>query len=54
MKIIVFEYSRGWNDDITEEFEYEDDILDDVIEKEYQDWVWEIIGDNCNWYEKED
>lgn len=52
MKTIVFSYSRGWNDTEEEEFKYKDDVTEDEISKDYEEWVWNIIGDNCGWYEK--
>jgi hypothetical protein len=53
MKVIVFSYSKGWNDLIEEEFEFENDVTEEEIGKEFEEWIWNLIGDNCSWYEKE-
>jgi len=32
-----------------EEFEFEDDITEKEIEEEFNDWVWNEVGDNYYW-----
>lgn len=52
-KIIIFEYYRGWNDKIKEEFEFDIDADEEEIQQVFEDWVWELIGDKVHFYEKE-
>lgn len=52
MKTVVFEYEKGWNDIEKEEMEYENDATDEEIQEDFEEWIWNIIGDRCNWYEK--
>jgi hypothetical protein len=52
LKTIIFTYSRGWNDVIEEEFEYEEDVTEEEIQKDFEEWVWNEIGDLFNWHEK--
>lgn len=52
-RIIIFSYTKGWNDVIKEEVEFDVDVTDDEIEQAFQAWVWGYIGDNVNWYDKE-
>jgi len=56
MRIIIFshQYGHGKHNSYQEEMEFEDDVTDEDISKEYQDWVWERIGDSFSWYDKED
>lgn len=51
MKKIKFEFLEGWNQTTEEIFEFEDDITDEEIELEYELWLWNLIGDKCNWEE---
>ncbi|MGG3890301.1 hypothetical protein [Metabacillus fastidiosus] len=54
MRIIVFKYTRGFNDIVEEEVEFENDVTEEEINKEFESWVWErVIGDHVTWYEKE-
>ncbi|WP_179123895.1 hypothetical protein [Paraliobacillus ryukyuensis] len=53
MRSVIFRFQRGWGDEITEEFEYEEETTDDEIEEDFKDWIWEFIGDNCSWDDKE-
>lgn len=55
MKTIIFshQYGFGKHNCHTEEIEYDDDIEEKQIQSDYEDWVWNRIGDNFTWYEKE-
>lgn len=53
MKKYKFSYSRGWNDTIEDFFEYEDEPTQDELNQDFEEWVWNIIGDNC-WVEEVD
>lgn len=46
---VIFECSENRNNH-EEEYEFEDDATDEEIQKEYEDWVWEQVGDNYTWY----
>lgn len=50
---VLFKYDRHWNDTVVEEFEFEDDIKDEEIDKEFEEWVWGLIQDKVYW-ERED
>lgn len=52
-RIIVFSYTKGWNDEIKEEMEFDVDASEEEIEQAFEDWVWEHIGDMVHWYDKE-
>lgn len=53
MKTIVFKYTRGFNDIVEEEVEFDDNATEEEINQEFHNWVWEsIIGDHVTWYEK--
>jgi hypothetical protein len=54
VKTIIFKHYRGWNDVIEEEFEYEEDVTDEQINKDFEDWIWNEIGDSFSWRVKED
>jgi len=45
---VVFECYENMNE-YKEEFEFEDDITNEKIEKEFTEWVWEQIRDNFGW-----
>lgn len=55
MRKIQFEYQKGWGEHnkIKEIVEFEDDVTEDEIEKEFQDWVWGFVGDYVCWEEVE-
>jgi len=53
MKKIVFEYSKGWNDTIIDILEYKDNVTEEEIQQDFEEWVWNIIGDSMTWYEEE-
>ncbi|TPG93530.1 hypothetical protein EEL32_00295 (plasmid) [Brevibacillus laterosporus] len=54
MKTVVFRHKQGYEDfDLhEEEFEFADDATEEEIQKEFEEWVWNIIGDYFTWYEK--
>ena len=33
-----------------EVIEFDDDVTDDIIQDEYENWVWEQVSDNFTWY----
>lgn len=53
MKKYLFSYNRGWNDVIEEVFEYDYDVSEEEINNDFQDWIWDLIGDGCHWEEIE-
>lgn len=52
MRKITFEYTKGWNNVEKEEIEFEDNVSDEEIQNEFENWVWGIIGDSVTWYEE--
>lgn len=50
---VVFECNENMNH-FKEEFEFDDDVTDKIIEEAFVDWVWEHIGDNFVWYRKDE
>ena len=52
-RTIVFSYNRGWNDVIEDEFEFDFEATDEDIADDFERWVWEQVGDNVGWLEKE-
>ena len=48
---VIFECCENMNH-YKEEVEFPDDITDEEIGKEYENWVWEQIGDRFTWYRK--
>lgn len=54
MRTIIFKHNRGIGSTPTEEeFEFKDDVTDAEIHKEFEEWVWQQIGDYVTWYDKE-
>lgn len=53
MRHIVFEYTKGWNDVESVVVEFEDDVTDQEINEEFENWVWGLIGDSVTWFEEE-
>lgn len=52
MKTVVFEgYDLDRKEPIRETREYESDATFDEIQKDYEQWVWELIGDYFSWDE---
>lgn len=52
MKTVVFEgYSINLGQPVTEEREYESHVTNEEIQDEYEQWVWELIGDYFSWSE---
>lgn len=51
-KTIIFKCSENMNN-YKEEFEFEDDATEEEIQEAFVDWVWNQVGDNYTWYEKE-
>lgn len=51
MRKIRFVWNKGLgkHNDITEIVEFEDETTDEEITKEFEDWVWEQIGDQFGW-----
>lgn len=49
---IIFECSERMNE-FKEEFEFDDDVTDEEIQEEYENWVWQQVGDHFCWYRKE-
>ena len=45
MKKVIFKCSENM-DKHEEEFEFEDDATDDDIQEEFEQWVWNEIGDH--------
>jgi len=35
-----------------EEFEFDDNVTDKEIQEEYENWVWQEVGDRFTWYRK--
>lgn len=52
MITVIFECNENMNK-YKEEVEFEDNVTDKEIEEEYENWVWEQIGDRFSWYRKE-
>lgn len=54
-KIIIFVHQDGFGEHnrYEEEFEFDVDTTDGEIGKQYEQWVWDRMGDNFTWYEKE-
>lgn len=52
---ITFEFQDGYGEQNLnkETVEFEDDTTDDEIQEEFEEWVWQFIGDNVCW-NKED
>lgn len=52
MKTVVFEgYSINLGQSVTEEREYESHVTNEEIQDDYEQWVWELIGDYFSWSE---
>lgn len=52
MKTVVFEgYDLDRREPIRKTREYESDATFDEIQKDYEQWVWELIGDYFSWSE---
>lgn len=52
MKTVVFEgYSINLGRSVTEEREYESHVTNEEIQDDYEQWVWELIGDYFSWSE---
>jgi hypothetical protein len=56
MRKVIFKHSTGWGEHNShrETIEFEDGTTDEEVEKAFQDWVWEQIGDYVTWYDKEE
>lgn len=52
MRKIIFECGENMNEH-EEEFEFPDDVTDEEIQKEFEQWVWNEIGDNFCWRDKD-
>jgi hypothetical protein len=54
-RTIVFHWSKGYgeNNAIKEEVEYDENVADEEIQKDFEEWVWQQIGDSFGWYDKE-
>jgi len=50
---VIFKCNENMNN-YKEEFEFEDDVTDEIIRGAFEDWVWEQIGDRFSWYKKEE
>lgn len=48
---VIFECNENMNH-YAEEVEFDDDITDEEIDKEFADWVWNQVSDNFTWYKK--
>lgn len=46
---VKFEYSRGFNDKVSEIVEFDDNTDESEIEESFQEWVWGFIGDKVYW-----
>lgn len=51
MKVVKFVDSSEHGNTRTEQFEFSSDSSDADIQNEFENWVWERIGDNYNWEE---
>lgn len=51
MITVIFRCSENRNQH-EEEFEFEDDVTDEEIDKEFTEWVWQEVGDNYSWHKK--
>lgn len=54
MRTIIFRHRTGMGEHeiYEEEFQFEDNITEENIQEEYEQWVWQQIGDEFTWYEK--
>jgi len=50
---VIFECNENMNK-YEEEFEFEDDVTDEIIREAFEDWVWEQIGDEFGWYKEKE
>lgn len=46
---VIFSCSENMNKH-KDEMEFDDDITDEEIEKEFVEWVWNEVGDHYTWY----
>lgn len=49
---VVFSWNRDYNDTVDEVVEFDMDTPDETIEEEYEQWVWDKIGDIFTWYDE--
>lgn len=49
---VIFECSENQNKH-KEEREFEDNITDEDIREEFEEWVWEEVGDHYCWYRED-
>jgi len=52
MKTIIFSCSENGKRH-QEEIEFEDDVPENEITEEFERWVWQEVGDNYCWFNKE-
>lgn len=55
MRKIIFSHSTGWGEHnkYTEEVEFENDVKEEEINDEFEQWVWGRISDSVTWYDKQ-
>ena len=51
MITVIFKCSENMNQ-YEDEIEFDNDTTDEEIQEEYENWVWEQIGDRFTWYRK--
>lgn len=51
MRKITFEWNQGRGKTTRETMEFKDEATEDEIQKEFERWAWEQIGDNFSWHE---
>lgn len=50
MKTVIFEgYNINLGEPVTEKREYENHVTYEDIQDEYEQWMWELIGDYFSW-----
>lgn len=47
---VMFTWHEKYGQEVEEEFEFEDDITEEGIQKEYELWLFELIGDRTGWH----
>jgi hypothetical protein len=50
---VIFSCSENMNN-FKEEVEFPDDVTDEEIREEFEEWVWNEVGDHYSWYRKEE
>ena len=48
---VIFECSENMNE-YKEEMDFDDTCTDEEIQSEFEEWVWNAVGDNYAWYKE--